>query len=103
VTLAVIRNLDSPRRLVGVEELQDFEQELVDQYALAMVGAGVGDHQVASERSTLFKFIEFLGRPVWRAEPADADCYLAKLRKERHLARQTVRQRAQTLPGSSSS
>jgi hypothetical protein len=43
LTLAVVRNVGSPRRLITVEEVQDFEQELVDQYALAMVGAGIGD------------------------------------------------------------
>jgi site-specific recombinase XerD len=73
-----------------VEEVEDFEQELVDQYALAMVGAGTGDRQVANDRSTLFDFIAFLGRPVWTAAPADADGYLVHLRRERGLARQTV-------------
>jgi site-specific recombinase XerD len=97
VTLAVVRNLGSPRRLDGVEEIEDFEQELVDQYALSMVGAGIGDAQVATDRTTLFKFIEFLGRPVWTAQPADADRYLAGLRQQRRLARQTVRGKAQTL------
>ena len=97
MSLAVIRSLDSPRRLASVEEVQDFEQELVDQYALAMVGSGMGDYQVSSDRSTLFGFISFLARPVWTAEPADADRYLAGLRKDRGLARQTVRGKALTL------
>jgi len=97
VTLAVVRNLDSPRRLVTVEDSQDFEQELVDQYALAMVGAGIGDDQVASDRSTLFDFIGFLAGPVWSAQPADADRYLVRLRRDRHLARQTVRGKAHTI------
>lgn len=99
MTLAVVRNLASPRRLASVEEIHDFEQELVDQYALAMVGAGIGDPQVAAARSVLFKFIEFLGRPVWTAEAADADRYLAVLRRERRLARGTVRGYAQTIAG----
>lgn len=76
----IVRNLESPRRLASLEDVGDFEQELVDQYALAMVGVGVGvgDSQVAGDRSTLFEFIGFLGRPVWTAAPADADRYLAQ-------------------------
>jgi site-specific recombinase XerD len=97
VSLAVVRSLDAPRRLTTVEELQDFEQELVDQYALAMVGAGITDGQVASERSVLFSFIAFLGRPVWTAAPADADRFLSQQRKDRQLAHSTVRTKAQTI------
>lgn len=99
MSLAVVRSLDSPRRLTTIEERQDFEQELVDQYALAMVGAGITDGQVASERSVLFSFIAFLGRPVWTAAPADADRYLAQQRTNRHLTHATVRTKAQTIAG----
>lgn len=99
MSLAVVRSLDAPRRLTTVEELQDFEQELVDQYALAMVGAGITDGQVASERSVLFSFIAFLGRPVWTAAPADADRYLTQQRKDRQLTHSTVRTKAQTISG----
>jgi integrase len=99
VSVAVVRSLDSPRRLQTVEELQEFEQELVDQYALAMVGAGVTDGQVASERAVVFGFIAFLARPVWTATAADADRYLAQQRKERNLAHGTVRVKARTIAG----
>jgi hypothetical protein len=41
VTLAVLRSLgDSSRRLRSPQELEDFEQQLVDQYALAISAAG---------------------------------------------------------------
>jgi hypothetical protein len=39
--LAVVRSIDAPRRLRTATELEDFEQELVDQYALASAGAGI--------------------------------------------------------------
>jgi site-specific recombinase XerD len=88
--LAVVRSLRSPRQLRTPQEVEDFEQELVDQYALAMVGSGVADGTVAGHRAVLFEFIRFLGRPVWTAEAADADRYLAWLRKERQLAGNTL-------------
>ena len=97
VSLAVVRTLGSPRQLRSDQDSEDFEQELVDQFALAVSGAGVTDHYVAAERGVLFEFIRFLGRPVWTAEHADADWYLTWLRRERTQAAQTVQSKAWTL------
>ena len=97
MTLAAVRSLDAPRRLASVEEVEEFEQELADQYLLAMVGAGITDRQVASERSVLFSFIGFLKRPVWTAAPADADRFLASQRRDGHLLHSTVRRKARVI------
>jgi site-specific recombinase XerD len=97
VALAVVRSLGSARRPRTEQELDDFEQELVDQYLLAMVGAGITDGTVAGERSVIFEFLRFLGRRVWTVEAADADRYLAWLRRERQLAASTVAQKAWAL------
>ena len=71
MTLAVVRSLDAPRPPgQSAQELEDYEQELVDQYLLAAVGAGMGDAMVAGDRSAIFEFIRFTGRPVWTARPA---------------------------------
>ena len=65
--LAVVRSLDAPRRLATAQELEDYEQELVDQYLLAAVGAGMGDAGVGGDRAAIFEFIRFTagrcGRP----------------------------------------
>ena len=90
MTLAAVRSLRSPGRLASPLELEDFEQELVDQYALAMLGAGITDGHVAQHRAVVFEFVRFLGRPVWTAETADADRFLVALRRERELAAATV-------------
>ena len=68
--LAVVRSLDAPRSLQSVQEQEDFEQELVDQFLLAAVGAGMGDAMVNENRSVIFEFARFLGRPLWTAQPA---------------------------------
>lgn len=88
--LAVVRSLGSGRRLRSPQELEDFEQELIDQYLLASVGAGVGDETVRQDRLVIFEFLRFLGRPLWTAQPEDADRFLRAQRKERGLARSTV-------------
>ena len=58
MTLAVIRSIDAPRRLSTLTEVEDFEQELVDQYALSMVGAGFVDDVVADHRRVVFEFVQ---------------------------------------------
>jgi site-specific recombinase XerD len=97
MTLAAVRPLGATRQLRSALDLQDFEQELVDQYVLASVGAGVTDGYVAQERSVLFSFVDFLGRPVWTATVDDGDRFLAHMRKTQRLAHSTVHQRAGTL------
>jgi site-specific recombinase XerC len=97
VGLAVVRTLGTPLRLRTAQEAEDFEQELVDQYALAAVGAGATDGHVAAERSAVFEFIRFLGRPVWTATPEDADRFLGHLRQERQQRPGTLEGKARTL------
>lgn len=95
--LAVVRSIDGPRRLATAAECEDFEQELLDQYALAAAGSGITDRQVAKERYILFEFLRFLGRPLWTCQPADADRYLAHMRRDRSLAPSTVTNKAWVL------
>jgi site-specific recombinase XerD len=92
-----VRSIDAPQHLATAQEAEDFEQELVDQYLLAGVGAGLADTTLTRDRVVLFDFVRFLGRPVWTADPDDADQYLGHLRKDRRLARQTVGHHAGTL------
>jgi hypothetical protein len=41
--LAVVRSMGTARSMRTVTDLEDLEQELVDQYCLAMAGAGTTD------------------------------------------------------------
>jgi len=95
--LAVVRSLGTARRLRTPEQLEDFEQELADQYALAMAAAGVSDRHVAQDRGIVFEFARFLGEPVWTVGPEDVDRYLARLRKDRGQAKITVQHKAWAL------
>ncbi|MFE5565052.1 tyrosine-type recombinase/integrase [Amycolatopsis japonica] len=97
MSLAVVRSLGSGRRLRTPQELEDFEQELVDQYLLAAVGAGVGDETIRQDRFAIFEFLRFLSRPLWTARPEDADQFLSSQRKTRQLARSTVYKKALAL------
>jgi site-specific recombinase XerD len=97
MTLAVVRSLGLPRRLDSTQDLEDFEQELIDQYALAASAVGIGDGAIAADRLVIFGFVRFLGRPVWTVTADDADRFLAHQRKTLRLAHSTVRQKAGVL------
>src|SRR5690242_3277345 len=55
-----------------------------------MAAAGITDHHISHQRSTLFDFIRYLGRPVWTAESADADRYLVRLRTGQRQAQSSL-------------
>jgi hypothetical protein len=95
--LAVVRNLASPRRLITGQDAEDFEQELVDQFALAVAASGATDSYVSGERAVIFEFRRFLARPVRATNSGDANRYLVHLRKDRAQARHTVENEANTL------
>lgn len=80
--MAVVRSIGSAGGLRTDRDVEDFEQELVDQYALAMAAAGLTDGHVAASRSTVFEFRRSLPGPLWSAAPADADAFLADLRHQ---------------------
>lgn len=90
MNLTVVRSAETVKRSALPLELDDFEQELIDQYALAAVAVGTTDAHIAQERSVLFAFIRFLGRHVWTAKPQDVDRFLGHQRKELGLAKRTV-------------
>lgn len=95
--LAVVRSLEAPRRLSGTTQLEEFEQELVDQYLLAAVASGYSDSTVGGDRSVVFEFARFMGRPVWTATTGDADRFLAWQRRTLGRAPSTVQEKAWTL------
>ena len=97
MTLTVVRSLDSARSLRGGVDVEEFEQELIDQYSLALGAVGINDKSAASDRSAVFEFSHFLGRPLWTAQVEDADRYLRAVRRERGLAKSTVAGRATAL------
>lgn len=79
--LAVVRNIDSPRALRSAEDAEDFEQEIVDQYALAMAAAGLSDGHVSHTRSVIIQFARSLDGPLWSASCENADRFLAWQRR----------------------
>ena len=88
--LAAVRSVGSARSARGAVDPDDFEQELIDQYSLALSAVGITDKTASADRSTIFEFARFLGRPIWTASVEDVDRFLREARRERCLASSTV-------------
>lgn len=86
MTLAAVRTIGSPRALRTAQEVEDFEQEIVDQHALAMAAAGLGDGHVSNTRAVIIEFARSLSGPLWSASCSDADRFLAEQRREGRAA-----------------
>ncbi len=81
MTLTVVRNIGSGATLRGDDDVAPFEQEIIDQYALAMAAAGLTDTYVASARRMVFEFTAALSGPLWTATCGDADRFLSDQRR----------------------
>lgn len=92
--LAVVRSIGTARSLSATDDLECFEQELVDQFCLASLGAGLSVAHVAEDRRVLFELIEYLDVAVWAMTPEHADRWLLWLRRDRRQARSTVQSKA---------
>lgn len=79
--LAAVRNIASPRAFRTAEDTEDFEQELVDQYALAMAAAGFTDAHVNNARAVVIEFSRALPGHLWSVSCDDADRFLADQRR----------------------
>ena len=61
--------------------VEDFEQEIVDEYALAMAASGLSDGHIRNTRAVVIEFARSLTVPLWEATCADADRFLAEQRR----------------------
>ena len=78
----MVRNIGSPLALRTAQDAEDFEQEIVDQYALAMAAAGLSDgHVSAHPLDVIVEFARSLVGPLWAASCEDADRFLADQRR----------------------
>ena len=72
-------DLREVRRLASAEEIADYETDLLAGFVLARASAGLSDGTIRGEVSNLEQVREWLGRPLWEMEAADADAYFGKV------------------------
>lgn len=93
--LAVVRDLREARAPASVEELADFETDVLAGFVLARAAAGLADGTIRSDVGHLEQVRTWFGRPLWELDPADADAYFGRVL--RGTAKGTRLSRAQAL------
>ena len=81
MALTPVPSLAATPVLASPRDTDEFEQELIDQYALAQAASGISDGYITSSRSVVFEFARSLSGPIWSAGYADGDSFLAEQRR----------------------
>ncbi|WP_416986788.1 tyrosine-type recombinase/integrase [Streptomyces sp. T028] len=82
--LVALRGGVTDEVLRTAQDVEDFEQEIVDEYALAMAAGGLSDGHIRATRATVIEFARSLTGPLWEATFAEADSFLAEQRRMGH-------------------
>ena len=93
--LAVVRDLRDARRVATAEEIENFETDVLAGFVLARASAGLADSTIRNDVGHLEQMRTWFGRPLWEAEPADADTYFGRVMRD--AAKGTRLARAQSL------
>lgn len=81
MALTPVRSVATAPVLASPQDADDFEQELIDQFALAQASTGISDGYITSSRSVVVEFARSLSGPVWTARYADGDRFLVEQRR----------------------
>lgn len=79
MVLAVVRDLRDHRMPATVDELVDFETDVLAGFALARASAGLVDSTIRNDTNHLELIRDWFGRPLWEMQPADADACFGKV------------------------
>ncbi|MPY83908.1 MAG: site-specific integrase, partial [Actinophytocola sp.] len=93
--LAVVQDLREHRATASLQEIVEFETDVLSGFVLARSAAGLADSTIRSDVTNLEQVRAWFGRPLWEMEPADADAYFGKALGS--SARNTRLARAQAL------
>ncbi|WP_234384770.1 hypothetical protein [Streptomyces sp. MMG1121] len=91
MALAVVRDLREHRAPVSAEELAEFGTDVLAGFVLALALAGLVDSTIRNETNHLELIRDWLGRPPWEMEPADADVYFGRVLRDAKPSTRTGR------------
>lgn len=91
----MVRDLRGACARPSVEELADFETDVLAGFVLARAAAGLSDSTISHDVMHLEQIRAWFGHALWEMEPADADAYFGKVL--RSASKSTRASRAQAL------
>ncbi|MEV5898278.1 hypothetical protein [Nonomuraea fuscirosea] len=91
MTLAVVRPLRDVRAPATEEELADFELDVLSEFVLARLSAGLADSTIRGDVSHLQLVRDWFDRPLWEMEPRDTDRYFGTVLRNASSATRAAR------------
>jgi hypothetical protein len=82
LALAAVRDLRPERQPPSLEELADFETDVMAGFVLARASAGLVDATIRGDVGHLEQVRVWFGRPLWDMRPTDADDYFGRVLRE---------------------
>jgi len=97
LVLAVVRDLREHRMPATVDELVDFETDVLAGFVLARASAGLVDSTIRNDTNHLELIRDWVGRPLWEMQPADAHAYFGKVLRDARPSTRAGRSAALTV------
>jgi len=82
-SLAVVRDIRSPRSLDSPEEAAAYQEDLIAEYVLARAAHGVVDATVRADLAAVTEFLHWAGCPAWEVTARHGDRFLAEAQRDR--------------------
>lgn len=80
-SLAVVRDIRSPRSLSCADDVAAYQEDLLAAYVLARCAHGVTDATVRAELAAVSEFLDWVERPLWEVTAGDADRFLTEAQR----------------------
>lgn len=90
-SLAVVRDIRSPRSLNAPEDAVAYQQDLLAEYVLARSAHGVTDATVRADLAAVNEFLDWAGCPAWEVTPRHADRFLGHAQRDRAVKTRRIK------------
>lgn len=90
-SLAVVRDLRSPRSLDTPAAAAAYQEDLLAEYVLARAAHGVTDATVRADLAAVGEFLDWAGCPAWEATPRHGDRFLAVAQRDRAVKTRRIK------------
>jgi integrase len=82
-SLAVVRDIDSPRSLDSPDAAAGYQEDLLTEFVLARSAHGAVDATVRAELATVTEFLDWAGCYAWEVAPGHGDRFLAEAQRDK--------------------
>lgn len=90
-SLAVVRDIRSPRSLASPPEAAAYQEDLLAEYVLARSAHGVTDATVRADIAAVSEFLDWAGCLAWEVTAGHADRFLAQAQRDKAVKTRRIK------------